>query len=167
MLTQILTQTPTFVWPLLAYLLFIGFKARKTGVVPLFILAIMPAVFLTWSFYSVLIRYGSLTMMVLWAASVLLGAFVGFMLTQRLPLRFDKERKRVELPGSWLTLIFSMSIFSCRYFLGMMYSLRPELIGSLPLLAIELLATAISGIFLGRLLGCLQKYKVSPHSNLC
>lgn len=48
----IITETPIYVWPLLAYIIFVGMKARKTGIVPLKVLLMMPVIFPIWSCYA-------------------------------------------------------------------------------------------------------------------
>lgn len=164
---KIITQTPFYVWPLFAYLVFIGIKASKTNVVPFKVLFIMPVIFSIWSFYSILVRYAvNPFTLLLWAVSILLGVLIGSLVTRRLSMKFDKTNMRVEMPGSWTPLVLSMSIFSTRYFLGITDALHPELAKNWALLLPELIATMISGVFAGRVVACLQKYKTSPHVNL-
>jgi hypothetical protein len=83
---------------------------------------------------------------------------------QRLTLQLDKQKKNVEIPGSWLPLILSMSIFTSKFSIGMMSALLPHLNGSLLLLGLELFATMILGIFAGRGIGCLLRYRAASTS---
>ncbi|HSW73001.1 MAG TPA: DUF6622 family protein [Chlamydiales bacterium] len=161
---KIITSAPFYVWPLLAYLVFIGIKSRKTQVLPLKVLFIMPIVFTVWSFYSFTARYNSMGIGLLWALCIGVGSAIGSGIVQRMALRFDKENKLVEMPGSLLTLILSLSIFITKFGLGMAYSMNPEWIGKL--LFFEFSTTIITGVFIGRLVGVLKKYKSSSHIDL-
>lgn len=86
---------------------------------------------------------------------------MGFSHMQKLKLRFDKEKKKVEMPGSWIPLMLSMSIFSSKFSIGMMSSMLPHLNGSILFLGLELFATIILGIFAGRGIGCLMRYRAA------
>ena len=47
---------------------------------------------------------------------LIIGIAAGFRIVRPLPIRFDKAHGLVELPGSWLTLILVVSIFSLQIF---------------------------------------------------
>lgn len=164
---KIITGTPFYVWPLLAYVIFIGIKARKKNVIPLKVLLIAPAIFSTWSFYSIITRYGA-NFFILSVAiiSMLIGTFGGCLVMRKTKMRFDKIKKHVELPGSWITLILLMSLFSIKYFLGVTSALVPELVGTWFLLIPEFGAIIIAGVLVGRVVGCWKKYKSSLHVDL-
>src|ERR1700678_1013489 len=102
---QIINKIPIFVWPLFILLLFGGLRARKTGMVPLALLLAIPSVFFTWSLFAFFSRYTDLVSICLWILCISLGFFVGFSHMQKLNLRFDKQKKRIEMPGSWIPLM--------------------------------------------------------------
>lgn len=156
---QIITKTPLYVWPLFFYLVYIGLKARKTTLVPWKVLFIMPSVFITWSFYTILTRYTvSFPTLFSWLLCLAIGSIIGYVITNQQKLNCHKKTGRIELSGSYLTLIFSMSIFTLKYGINMSAALHPEWLGTLILFIPELLATIISGIFLGRALRCFRLY---------
>jgi hypothetical protein len=155
---QILVNTPLYVWPLLALLIWGGVKAKKTHIVSWKALSIMPAIMLLWSIYSVATRYAPVFLS-LWAFSLGIGIWLGILMTRKLALRFDRQKKTVEIPGNWTPLILSLSIFSLRYTLGVSYGLHPESQGSPLLLAVENCATVVSGVLLGRVAGFWQRSK--------
>jgi hypothetical protein len=66
------------------------------------------------------------------------------------------------MQGSWIPLMLSMSIFSSKFTIGMLGSLFPELQGSNLLLGLDLFATVILGIFAGRGVSCLLRYRAAP-----
>ncbi len=161
----IISHTPLYVWPLLAYLVWGGLKARKTHVVPWKALLIMPVVMFLWSIYSIVVHYDPLWIC-LWAIGMTLGMWLGWLTVRKHDLRFDKQRNLIEIPGNWAPMLLSLSIFSLRYFLGAIYGLHPELIEDANLLSMETLATAVSGMLLGRLIGFWRRSLTSPHIDL-
>ena len=164
---RIIMETPIYVWPLFCYLIFIGIKSRKTGVVPLKVLLITPVLFSIWSGYTIFSRYGmSLFVLSIWCFSTVVGIWLGCWMMSKFAMRFVKEKKLVELPGNWITLLSLLTIFSVRYSLGVTYALHPEWSGNQILFALEGIAVGISGIFIGRLLSVLQKYKRASHESL-
>lgn len=157
---KILTNIPLFVWPLFAILLIGGLKARKTGLVPLKVLLLIPIAFFGWSLFSFFGRYADdLLAIFLWILCLGLGFFIGFSHIQRLKPRCDRQKKMIEMPGSWIPLILSMSIFSAKFSIGMMRAMLPHLEGSMLFLALELFSGLILGIFSGRAVGCLLRYR--------
>ncbi len=157
---KILTNIPLFVWPLFIILLVGGLRARKTNPVPLAVLLIVPCLFFIWSVFSFFGKYGyDILFILFWVSCLGVGSLIGFLHVQKLNLRFNKQKRSVEMPGSWIPLILSMSIFTSKFFIGMMGSMFPHLNGSILFLGLELFATIILGIFAGRGLGCLIRYK--------
>ena len=164
---QIITKIPIFVWPLLTALILAGLKARKTGMVPLFVLLLIPSVFFTWTLISFFGRYGNNPIAVVLLILCLgVGFFAGFSYVQKLKLRFDKKKKKVEMPGSWMQLILSFSIFTSKFSIAMLRSNLPHLNDSILLLALELFATIILGIFAGRGICCLLRYRAASELEL-
>jgi len=162
---KIFANIPIFVWPLLALLLWSGLKARKPNQVPLRILILLPVVFFTWSGVSFIGRYASDPwILALWGLFIGMGFWLGLVNIQRLSLSFDRERKMVNMPGSWIPLILSMSIFGSKFTAGMMRGMFPELSHSWTLIGLELFAGLILGVFAGRSVGCLLKYRASTRS---
>lgn len=159
---KIINNIPLFVWPLFVMLLIGGIKASKTNQMPLKLLMLIPAVFLSLSLFSFFGRYASEPLaIVLWILCLGAGSFIGFSHIQRLELRFDKQKKMIELPGSWIPLLLSMSIFIAKFSVGMMRSLLPHLEGSILFLGFELFSGIILGIFAGRAVSCFLRYKSS------
>jgi hypothetical protein len=163
---QIITNIPFFVWPLFAILLIGGLKLRKTSLVPLKVLILIPAAFFVGSLFSFFSRYVSDPLaVVLWILCLGLGVFIGFSHMQRFKLRFDKQKKMVEMPGSWVPLALSMSAFFARISIGMMRAMLPHLESSVFILTLELFFSVILGSFVGRAVNCLLRCR-SPASEV-
>ncbi len=162
---QVVVHAPVYVWFLLLYLLWSGWKSRKTRIVSWKLLLIIPAFMFIWSIYAMITRYDSLSIC-FWAVSIAMGFWLGSLTVRRLKLRFDKQRHLIEIPGSWIPMMLSVSIFSLRYVLGAIYGLHPELSGNSALLVLENIATIVSGMFTGRLIGYWRRSIDSSHSEL-
>ncbi len=154
---EVITRAPLYVWPLLAYLIYVGIRSRKTRWISMNLLAVCPVAFLSWSYYSRAFPIA------VWLLCIAAGVGLGLLMVRNLPIRFDKKKRLAEIPGNWVTLGMSLSIFVIRYYLGVIYALFPDMIGSWPLMTLEVTAVVISGIFLGRLIGYWQKYSNSEH----
>ncbi len=160
MLQQIISDVPLFVWILFVGLLLSGLRASKTGYVPLAILIIVPSFFFSWSLFGLFNKYGTAHHLILfWFLCLALGIFIGFSHMQTLNLHFDKQKKSVQLPGSWIPLFLSLSIFSSKFFINTVERSFPYLSESALLFGIELFATVILGIFLGRGTACFKRYR--------
>lgn len=159
---QIITQIPPFVWPLFAILLISGLRARKTSSLSIAVLLLIPSIFFGCSLFSFFEKYATDSLAILfWLICFVVGFSIGFIHMKRLKLRFDNKKKKVEIPGSWIPLILSMSIFISKFSIGAMSSMMPHLKGSLLFLRLELFASIILGIFAGRGINCLLRYRAS------
>lgn len=82
-LSQIVIHTPVWVWVLFVFLVSRGIKARQPATVTLEKLAIIPAIFLFWDIYDLVVhRQLTLSTLALWIAGILTGAVLGFVLVK-------------------------------------------------------------------------------------
>ena len=64
---------------------------------------------------------------------------------------FNTATRRFTLPGSWWPLALFMAIFTCKFVVGMLSAVAPELIRSLPAaIGISALYGLLSGIVIAR-----------------
>lgn len=156
---EILSKIPFFVWPLFILAIFGGLKARNTHWTPLLVLWIFPTLFFVWSLSSYFDKYGADWLTVcFWGFCFLIGVLTGMALIFKQPLRFHKQKKLVELQGSWLPLTLSMSVFASKFSIGILGGYFPELKGSALFFSLELLAVAVLGVFAGRAVICIVRY---------
>ena len=67
-------------------------------------------------------------------------------------VRFDAQRRVLEMPGSWQPMALMMAIFFTRYLVGVVLAMAPALIHDLATAAIvSSIYGALSGVFLGRM----------------
>lgn len=161
---QILSKIPIFALPLLIILLLGGLRARKTNTMPLALLLLIPSIFFVWGLFTYFSKYGHDPISIfLWFLCLATGFLIGFTHMQKMQLRFDKKNRKVEMPGSWIPLMLSMSIFTSKLSIGMLGSLVPHF-SALAFLGLELFATTILGIFAGRGIGCLFRYRATSEA---
>lgn len=115
-ISDVLSGTPTWVFVLFAYLVWVGAKRLKPGVRELTKIGITPAIFIVWGLIGLFQRPGDFsTVLAHWALGVLLGGALG--LAVGIPMRADRARRLVFLPGSVLPLLRILVIFGAHYVL--------------------------------------------------
>lgn len=165
---QIITNTPIWVWVLLAYLLFVGIRALRPGTAPLWRVAIMPIIFFVWGLASLYTLHGlGLTRMLPWAAALVGGTVIGMLIASLQPIRADKTRHLVQMPGGPLTLILILLIFATKYEFGFLHATQPALFAEPRFWLSEIVISGVlAGMFVGRFAGLWRRYRAAPHEDL-
>ena len=151
---QTLIHTPWWVYLLLAYLIFIGIKARKPSTVSIYKLAILPVVFLSLSI-EMLVTHFDINFLSIstWLASVAAGSLIGAILVCRQKIKIERDKKLLHVSGSWSTLILILIIFIGKYYCGYALSQDPSTAINIKTEVLVLaISGACSGTFVGRML---------------
>jgi Family of unknown function (DUF6622) len=161
-------NTPWWVYLLFIYLMFVGYKASKGGVVSLTKLIILPAIFLAMSVETLVFSFKITPLSVIaWILSLLLGTVLGWFLICRQEMRVDKEKKLFDLPGTWSTGIVILLIFIVKFYFGYALSADPEVkINTFFEVSMLFFSGLFSGSFVGKLLNYLYRLKTSAHTSL-
>ena len=152
MLSQILTNTPKWVFVLFVVLLALGIVQFRTRTMPLRRVIIMPIVFLALSLSGVVTAFGwSAEPLVAWAAGYML---IAWLMVQGLPSQghsYDATTRKFTVAGSSLPLALMMGIFFLKYFVGVSKGIHADFTEQafFPI-GIALLYGAFSGAFAGR-----------------
>lgn len=141
-----LSGTPTWVWFVFGYLIFIGIRALNDRVVYIPTLLIIPIV-LAGMKYQIFLG-GTLMTWVSYFACLGSSTFLSFKMATKQKVQIISERFEVKLPGNYSTLVILMSFFAVKYFFGYMNATQPDLYRDLSIVEI-----GISGIFSGYFLG--------------
>jgi hypothetical protein len=150
-LIRIVANTPLWVWPLFAYLVWRGIQAMKPGDTTLIKLAIMPAVFLVWGLYGLWRFYGfGFEGFGPWIVALLLGAVGGWLILRRQKLEIDRARGVVHHPADDTVLPLNLLAFGFKYAFGVMAVVSPQLLREV---GFRLLDLGTSGLFAGIFLG--------------
>lgn len=148
---QIVTNTPLWVWPLMALVVWLGVLGLRPRTLPLWRLAILPAVGLVLSFVAIAQAARPALALVGWLAALAIALPLGFAIGRRRVVR-RLDDGRLEIAGGWFMLAFGLSIFAARYALGVVFGLAPALRADPVWIA---LAGAVGGVVGGIGLGWL------------
>ncbi|KAF1048317.1 MAG: hypothetical protein GAK35_00342 [Herbaspirillum frisingense] len=161
MIAAIVSHTPLWVWPLLAFLLYRGWQAGRDRETPLLKALAVPLVMFALSVSGLLLSFGAHPLnAVLGAAALLVAGFFSFRSRATAAIRVDAARHRIAQRGSWQPLLLTVGIFAVKYSAAVALALHPQLAAD-PWFALpqSLLYGAFAGIFTGRLLRIMHLYR--------
>ena len=161
MIQQILSNTPVWVWAILAFLLYRGMLAsldRETSLKKVFII---PLVMLALSLQGIVSAFGAgSSAMLSWLAALVVGAGLTWQFFNQDSVSADPQREVVLQRGSWIPLILMMGIFFTKYAVGVTLALHSAYRQE-PLFVTVVCALygLFNGIFIGKLLGIVVVYR--------
>ena len=167
MIQQIISHTPTYVWALLAFLVYRGVVAAKDREVPLVKLFIIPVVMLVISLVGIN-GHGLLGAGVwgVWLTGMLAGVVIVWT-TDKGGIVVNRAAGTVLQRGSWAPLVLMVAIFVTKYTVAVMSAMHPELQHQmLFVVAVSGLFGVFNGAFIGRLLACVAAYLRQPAAAL-
>lgn len=149
---RILTNTPLWVWGLLAALLVLGWSQTRSRSVGLARITLLPLGLGALSLYGVFSAFGaSPAVLGSWLAAAILLLLVVTQMPLPADAAYDPARRQFQLPGSWVPMALIMGIFLTKYMVGVGQVINPTLTTNTGLtLAIAALYGIFSGIFAGR-----------------
>lgn len=158
---QLFSHTPTYVWAILAFLVYRGVLASREREVTLRKLCIIPLVMLALSLSGVHGSFGfDGVAPYAWIVGALAGRVLGWSLNNPRKLVAHPERGTMQLAGSWLPLTLMLSIFCMKYAVAVSLAIHPAYAHATGfVLTVCLLYGVFSGIFLGGLLRTLAVYR--------
>lgn len=124
---QIVVNTPLWVWPLMLFVLWLGWLGLQARVMSPARLAILPLISLGTSLAGVAQSPQPGLALVGWAITLLAALPVGWAIGSRRAVRLRPEDRRLDVAGGWFTLCFGVSIFAVRYTLGVLSGVMPGL----------------------------------------
>lgn len=168
MLQQILTNTPLWVWGLLAFLIYRGMLAsigRETSIRRVFII---PMAMLALSIHGIAASFGPasgalpvLSVWPAWLAAAVAGAALSWTMFSLDSVSVYPERDAVFQQGSWMPLMLMLSIFLIKYAVNVVLHIAPETRQDSGFVAaVCMLYGLFNGILVGRLLRILAIYRL-------
>ena len=155
-ISGVLTHTPFWVYLILLFLISRGLNARKPATVALEKLAIIPAIFLLWDIYDLLVfRKLTLATGSLWLVGLLSGAAIGYILIQRATVTRAAAPRSIYRAADYSALPFMLLAFAVKYVLGVMTAIAPEV---LLRPAVSALVIITGGLFAGVFVGKFVRY---------
>ena len=157
-LFQIVAYTPLWVWPLMAFIVWVGLQGLRARTVPPWRLAILPLVGLVLSLVGIAQSVQPGLAAAGWAMALLAALPLGVALGRRRAVQRLADG-RLEIAGGWFMLAFGLSIFVARYALGVLFGVAPALKAEPLWIG---LAGAVGGIVAGIGLGWLAGVILRP-----
>jgi hypothetical protein len=158
----IIQGTPTWVWLLLAFLAYRGFKATRASTTPLAKLAIIPLIFAGMGIAHLFSApLAGLDAVAAWIIGIGAGIAGGVFTATRTRFIVDPIARTVMLPGSFLPLVLIAATFIAKFWLGF------ELATVTNLSALAMYVTidaAVSGIVAGMFAGRFFTYWKTLHT---
>ena len=124
---QIVVNTPLWVWPLMLFVLWLGWRGLQPRIMPPARLAILPLVGLGTSLAGIAQSLQPGLALAGWAVALLAALPLGWAIGTRRAVRLRPEDGRLEVAGGWFALGFGISIFVVRYTLGVLSGVMPGL----------------------------------------
>jgi uncharacterized membrane protein len=152
MIAQILSNTPLWVWGLLAALLALGFSQVRSRTVGLGRITLLPLGLGALSLYGTVSAFGaSPTVIGSWLAATTLLLLIVTQMPLPVGAGYDSARRQFQIPGSWVPMALIIGIFLTKYGVGVSLVMHPELKANANFsLAVGTLYGVYSGIFAGR-----------------
>lgn len=150
MLINILTHLPSWVYAILALLVFLGWRQSRTRAVAPALTTGIAAGMLGLSVYGVIGNFGAQALPLLaWAAGFALTAVLGRELVG--PRALQREGSKVRVPGSWLPFAMMMVIFSAKVALGAAVAMHAAVLHQAAFIAAMCFGFGLaSGVFAAR-----------------
>ena len=163
-ISGVLIHTPVWVYLILLFLISRGIRARKPATVALEKLAIVPALFLIWDIYDLLV-FRTLTLATgsLWLAGLLSGAAMGYILIKGAIVSRAAAPRSIYRSADYSALPIMMLAFAVKYVLGAISAIAPETLQRPGASAFAIITGGLfAGVFVGKFVRYVRVYLSAP-----
>lgn len=143
-------------------LVWLAYEALKPRVMNPRKIFILPLIFVVWSIWGLIARFGGIVDLLVWAVFILIGYAVGTGLTKPVKVRADKQKGFIGLPGSPIPLIVVSLFFGVILFLGYFPEMDQKTLRTLRLIT----ESVVAGLFVGQMISISKKYVKAKHEKL-
>ena len=159
--TQILKNTPIWVWAILAALIYLGGRQLKPRVIKRYSVLIAPVAFL---FVGLMAAGRGSVGFATWAVSLLSIVAVTFFVWQPTAgARYEANGDRLHMPGSVVPMMLMLAIFLLNYVINVVLAMNPAYRSELAWQVVPaLILGALSGVFIGRAATLFCMNRVNP-----
>ncbi len=161
MLGQILSNTPLWVWAILAFLIYRGIRAASDRETPFNRLFIIPLAMLGLSLQGIVSIFGaSLAAALNWTVFLSAATLLAWRFFDPAKVIVRVDRGAIFQQGSWMPLALMMGIFFTKYAVAIMLALKPPYAQHAGFVATTCaLYGVFNGIFIGNLLRMVSIYQ--------
>lgn len=158
---QILSNTPLWVWAILAFLIYRGIRAAADREIPFGRLFIIPLAMLGLSLQGIVSAFGAgMAIALIWLAFLSAAALLAWCLFDQAKMVVHFDRGAIFQYGSWMPLALMMGIFFTKYGVAVMLVLNPQYAQHAAFAAATCaLYGVFNGIFIGNLLRVVSIYR--------
>ncbi len=158
MFTQIIHNTPVWVWALLAALVALGYSQTRSRTVGLRRAVTMPVAMILLALLGTVSAFGpSPVVLGAWLAACAALATVVVLRPAPFGTAYDSVSRHYAMPGSWLPLFVILGIFCTKYAVGVTLAMQPAMAHhTLFATLVGMLYGLFSGFFAGRALRLLR-----------
>jgi hypothetical protein len=161
---QILIHTPVWVFPLFAYLVWLGIKAMRPRTTTIQRSLIVPAIFIIWGLSSLVSQsHDTLLPLASWFAAALVLGATGFLSAK--PFELDHTTGEIKRPGSVVPLLRNITIFALQYAVRVIMAIDPDARTTATMVG-RAVGGAMTGYFLGRTVAMLRQYRKQWQADL-
>ena len=148
-ISQVLKNTPVWVWAILVSLIVLGANQLRTRLVSRYSVLIAPVAFL---FIGVMAAGRGSVGFTAWALALLAtAAFTFFVWQPTAGARYNASTDRLHLPGSVIPMLLMLAIFLLNYVINVALAINPALRAELPWQVWPaVILGGLSGVFIGR-----------------
>lgn len=156
----VITHTPVWVWVLFIFLISRGIKARKPAIVTLEKLAIIPAIFLIWDIYDLVVfRKLTVETCTLWVAGLAAGASLGYVLIKQAAVTRAAQARSLYRQADHSALPVMLLAFAVKYVLGVMTAVSPAALQQPGMSAFAIISGGLfAGVFIGKFIRYVRVY---------
>jgi hypothetical protein len=141
---SILQGTPFWVYLIFILLIKRGISASKENTISIKRVFIAPVVLFILSLHKINSPY-------LFSIFFICGLVIGYLIYQKMIISFNKDTKKITMPGSIIPLILMVGVFAKSYYIGYLTATSPTMLHTPHIMIlIDIVSGIFSGVFIGR-----------------
>lgn len=157
-------HTPWYVYLILLYILYVGFKSLKGRTVPIRKMLVLPIIFIVMSVDEMTssLPFSSLNLIV-WLLGLLVGGYLlGWLPYQFSDITAEKDKGLLHIKGNWHTLVLLLLTFAVKYAVAVVLATHAHL-SPYQIYALMLVSGLFTGAFVGRFVYALKVLRTGPY----
>jgi len=166
LITQILTNTPIWVFFIFVFLLIFGFMQTRTRTVSRIPALLLPGGMLALSLAGIYSSFGFMLLPIAaWGLGLVATAGIGYLLFKDKRISYDQQTQKFFVPGSWVPFGVILAIFFTKYVFAVMRAFSAAIIAEPAfIVALCMMYGIFSGYFASRAINLIDGLKRPSNS---